>query len=92
MTETSRSNQENILQRSLARLEKLNAELTLRLGILQAQQGKTAEAIKTWEELIRQEGQGDKGDKGRESFTYDTPHPTPHTPHPNYPDCRTQRH
>ncbi|WP_041463551.1 CPBP family glutamic-type intramembrane protease [Chroococcidiopsis thermalis] len=51
VTETSRANQETISQRSLARLEKLDAELTLRLGILQAQQGKTAEAVKTWEEL-----------------------------------------
>ncbi|MDV2998189.1 MAG: hypothetical protein N4J56_007894 [Chroococcidiopsis sp. SAG 2025] len=84
VTETSRSNQENILQRSLARLEKLNAELTLRLGILQAQQGKTAEAIKTWEELIRQEGQGGQGGQG-ESLSLTTPHtlhPTPHTPQP----------
>jgi hypothetical protein len=51
ITETSRSNQENILQRSLNQLEKLNAEITLRLGILQAQQGKPEEAIKTWESL-----------------------------------------
>nr|WP_322506278.1 hypothetical protein [Chroococcidiopsis cubana] len=77
VTETSRANQETISQRSLARLEKLNAELTLRLGILQAQQGKTAEAVKTWEELIRQGGQGDKGTGESISLT------TPHTPHPH---------
>lgn len=73
ITETSRSNQENILQRSLNQLEKLNTELTLRLGILQAQQGKVEQAVKTWEEL---KGQGDKGAKGQgESIsltTYDS--------------------
>jgi len=59
ITETSRSNQENILQRSLRQLEKLNAEFTLRLGILQAQQGKPEAAIKTWENLKGQGGQGE---------------------------------
>jgi len=70
VTETSRSNQANILQRSLNQLEKLNAELTLRLGILQAQQGKVEEAIKTWEDLI---GQGRQGGQG-ESISLTTPH------------------
>ena len=81
ITETSRSNQKNILQRSLDRLEKLNAELTLRLGILQAQQGKAEEAIKTWESLKRQE---DKGARGQgESIALTTPDsrlPTPDSP------------
>ena len=58
VTETSRPNQENTLQRSLSQLEKLNAELTLRLGILQAEQGKVEAAMKTWEGL---KGQGDRG-------------------------------
>ncbi|MGL5925759.1 CPBP family glutamic-type intramembrane protease [Chroococcidiopsis sp.] len=74
VTETSRSNQKNILQRSLDRLEKLNAEITLRLGLLQAQQGKTAEAVKTWEGLNRAEEQGSRG--AEEAIT-DSRLPTP---------------
>jgi uncharacterized protein len=71
VTETSRSNQDNILQRSLRQLEKLNTELTLRLGILQAEQGKAEEAIKTWESL---KGQGDKETRGQgESLSLTTP-------------------
>jgi uncharacterized protein len=83
VTETSRSNQENILQRSLRQLEKLNAELTLRLGILQAQQGKAEEAIKTWEGL---KGQGEKRAEGAEGaegaiqIAPDSQLPTPDSP------------
>jgi len=40
--------QQQQLQQSLNQLQKLLAELDLRLGILQAQQGKTETAIKTW--------------------------------------------
>ncbi|MBE8987347.1 CPBP family intramembrane glutamic endopeptidase [Nostoc sp. LEGE 12450] len=39
------------LQQSLKQLQKLLAELDLRLGILQAQQGQTDTALKTWSEL-----------------------------------------
>ncbi|MEH1851899.1 MAG: CPBP family glutamic-type intramembrane protease [Nostoc sp.] len=39
------------LQQSLKQLQKLLAELDLRLGILQAQQGQTDTASKTWSEL-----------------------------------------
>ncbi|BAY32696.1 hypothetical protein NIES2107_45860 [Nostoc carneum NIES-2107] len=43
--------QEQQLQQSLKQLQKLSAELDLRLGILQAQQGKTETAIKTWDDV-----------------------------------------
>ena len=79
VTETSRSNQKNILQRSLARLEKLNAELTLRLGILQAQQGKTAEAIKTWASLRSQES-GVRSQESEEKLQPLAPSPQPPVP------------
>ena len=79
VTETSRSNQKNILQRSLARLEKLNAELTLRLGILQAQQGKTAEAIKTWASLRSQES-GVRSQESEEKLQPLAPSPQPPAP------------
>ncbi|MBV9389335.1 MAG: CPBP family intramembrane metalloprotease [Chroococcidiopsidaceae cyanobacterium CP_BM_ER_R8_30] len=46
--ETSRPQQQQQLQQSINQLEKLTAELDLRIGILQAQQGQTAQAIKTW--------------------------------------------
>jgi membrane protease YdiL (CAAX protease family) len=39
------------LQQSLKQLQELLAELDLRLGILQAQQGQTDTALKTWSEL-----------------------------------------
>jgi uncharacterized protein len=39
------------LQQSLKQLQKLLAELDLRLGILQAQQGQTDAALKVWSEL-----------------------------------------
>lgn len=76
VTETSRSNRENILQRSLNQLEKFNAELTLRLGILQAQQGKTEEAIETWESLRSQESGTDK-----KELQPLAPSPQPPAPH-----------
>lgn len=52
-TETQVSTQEKQkkLQQSLQELQKLQAELDLSLGILQAQQGNTDTAIKTWEQV-----------------------------------------
>jgi membrane protease YdiL (CAAX protease family)/exonuclease VII small subunit len=47
---TSKQGQQQ-LQQSLKQLQKLLAELDLRLGILQAQQGQTDTAVKTWSEL-----------------------------------------
>lgn len=47
---TSRRGQQP-LQQSLKQLQKLLAELDLRLGILQAQQGQKDTALKTWSEL-----------------------------------------
>ncbi|MEH2139487.1 CPBP family intramembrane glutamic endopeptidase [Nostoc sp.] len=49
-TKTSKQGQKQ-LQQSLKQLQKLLAELDLRLGILQAQQGQTDTALKTWSEL-----------------------------------------
>ncbi|MEH2280867.1 MAG: type II CAAX endopeptidase family protein [Nostoc sp.] len=49
-TKTSRQGQQQ-LQQSFKQLQKLLAELDLRLGILQAQQGQTDTALKTWSEL-----------------------------------------
>ncbi|MBD2561651.1 MULTISPECIES: CPBP family intramembrane glutamic endopeptidase [Nostoc] len=49
-TKTSKQGQQQ-LQQSLKQLQKLLAELDLRLGILQAQQGQTDTALKTWSEL-----------------------------------------
>ncbi len=49
-TKTSKQGQQQ-LQQSLKQLQKLLAELDLRLGILQAQQGQTDTAVKTWSEL-----------------------------------------
>jgi len=48
VTETSRQQQQQQLQQSIAQLERLNAELDLRLGVLQAQQGQTDKALKAW--------------------------------------------
>ncbi|MEA5507694.1 type II CAAX endopeptidase family protein [Halotia wernerae UHCC 0503] len=48
---TSGREQQQKLQQSLKQLQKLLAELDLRLGILQAQQGKTDTALKIWSEL-----------------------------------------
>ncbi|MEH2144609.1 CPBP family intramembrane glutamic endopeptidase [Nostoc sp.] len=49
-TKTSKQGQQQ-LQQSLKQLQKLLAELDLRLGILQAQQGQTDKALKTWSKL-----------------------------------------
>ncbi|MEH1818431.1 MAG: CPBP family glutamic-type intramembrane protease [Nostoc sp.] len=49
-TKISRQGKQS-LQQSLKQLQKLLAELDLRLGILQAQQGQTDTASKTWSEL-----------------------------------------
>jgi uncharacterized protein len=49
-TKTPKEEQQQ-LQQSLKQLQKLQAELDLRLGILQAQQGQTDTAFKTWSEL-----------------------------------------
>lgn len=53
VTNTSRSLQQQQLQQSLNQLQKLIAELDLRLGILQAQQGKTDAALKIWSEVAQ---------------------------------------
>ncbi|BAY74136.1 abortive infection protein [Nostoc linckia NIES-25] len=50
-TKTSQPGQQQQLQKSFKELQKLLAELDLRLGILQAQQGQTDAALKTWSEL-----------------------------------------
>ncbi|MHC0065001.1 CPBP family glutamic-type intramembrane protease [Nostoc sp. UIC 10890] len=49
-TKTSKQGQQQ-LEQSFKQLQKLLAELDLRLGILQAQQGQTDTALKTWSEL-----------------------------------------
>ncbi|MBH8555672.1 CPBP family intramembrane metalloprotease [Nostocaceae cyanobacterium CENA357] len=51
VTNTSDRDQQQKLQQSLKQLQKLLAELDLRLGILQAQQGHTDAALKIWNEL-----------------------------------------
>ncbi len=48
---TSVSAEEKSLQKSIQQQEKLLAEVSLRLGILQAQQQETDNAIKTWNQL-----------------------------------------
>ncbi|MDZ8188138.1 MAG: CPBP family glutamic-type intramembrane protease [Nostoc sp. ChiSLP02] len=50
-TKASQPGQQQKLEKSLKELQKLLAELDLRLGILQAQQGQTDAAVKTWSEL-----------------------------------------
>ncbi|WP_341525110.1 lysostaphin resistance A-like protein [Nostoc sp. UHCC 0302] len=50
-TNTSREVQQKKIQQSLQQLQKLLGELDLRLGILQAQQGQTDTAFKTWTDL-----------------------------------------
>ncbi|MEA5580117.1 CPBP family glutamic-type intramembrane protease [Nodularia harveyana UHCC-0300] len=50
-TQVSAEEKQEKLQQSLEKLQKLQADLDLHLGILQAQQGNTDTAIKTWEEL-----------------------------------------
>jgi len=51
VTDTSRLRQQQLLQQSLNKLQQLVAELDLRRGLLQAQQGQIDKAIKTWTEL-----------------------------------------
>ncbi len=51
VTNADRSLQQKQLQQSRNQLQKLIAELDLRLGILQAQQGQTQTALKTWTQL-----------------------------------------
>ena len=51
VTDTSRLRQQQQLQQSLKALERLIAELDLRLGLLQVQQGQTDIALKTWANL-----------------------------------------
>ncbi|KAB8331927.1 CPBP family intramembrane metalloprotease [Scytonema tolypothrichoides VB-61278] len=51
VTNTSSELQQQQLQQSLKGLQKLIAELDLRLGILQANQGKIDAALKTWSQL-----------------------------------------
>lgn len=78
-TDTSRLRQQQILQQSISQLEKLIAELDLRLGILQAQQGKVDVAVKTWEKV----GQGSRGaeeQRGRGDQNSLTSRPSPLTP------------
>jgi membrane protease YdiL (CAAX protease family) len=48
------SQQRQQLQKSLSRVKQLINELDIRLGILQAQQGQTDAAIKTWRKLSNQ--------------------------------------
>jgi uncharacterized protein len=50
-SKTSQEGQLKQLQQSLKEQQKLLSELDLRLGILQAQQGQTDAALKTWSEL-----------------------------------------
>ena len=55
ITDTASSSQQRQqLQKSLSRVKQLINELDLRLGILQAQQGQTDAAIKTWSKLSNQ--------------------------------------
>uniref|UniRef100_A0A0C1N6R5 Abortive phage infection protein n=1 Tax=Tolypothrix bouteillei VB521301 TaxID=1479485 RepID=A0A0C1N6R5_9CYAN len=57
------SEQQQLLQQSLNQVQKLIPELDLRLGILQAQQGKTDAAVKTWDEM--QQSLGSNSEFGR---------------------------
>ncbi|WP_193196001.1 CPBP family intramembrane glutamic endopeptidase [Nostoc sp. MG11] len=50
-TNSSRPIQQQQIKQSLQQLQKLLGELDLRLGILQAQQGQTNTALKTWTDL-----------------------------------------
>lgn len=50
-TKTSPQEQQKELEKSISKLQKLRDELDLRLGILQAQQGETEKAQKTWSQV-----------------------------------------
>jgi len=54
VTNTSRPRQQEQLQQSRAQLQRLIAELDLRLGLLQVQQGQTNTAIQTWTNFQQQ--------------------------------------
>ncbi len=54
ITDTSRLRQQQQIQRSRAQLQLLIAELDLRLGLLQVQQGQTDAAIQTWTKFQQQ--------------------------------------
>lgn len=62
VTDLSRDQQIKQLQQTINQLERLIAELDLRLGILQAQQGQVEPALKTWENLREQKSKGDSTD------------------------------
>lgn len=81
-TDTSRTRQQQILQQSINQLEKLIAELDLRLGILQAQQGKTDVALKTWDR-VRFEGSKGAGETEGENLIQNPQAPSPQPPAPN---------
>jgi len=51
ITDTSRLRQQQQLQQSLNQVERLTAEIDLRLGLLQVEQGQTDTALKTWTDL-----------------------------------------
>ncbi|MEA5617211.1 type II CAAX endopeptidase family protein [Cronbergia sp. UHCC 0137] len=53
--QTSEVIKEKQLQKSISKLEKLLDELDLQLGILQAKQGQTDKALKTWSQLQKQQ-------------------------------------
>lgn len=50
-TKTSPQEQQQELEKSISKLQKLRDELDLRLGILQSQQGETEKAQKTWSQV-----------------------------------------
>ena len=75
-TDTSRLRQQQLLQKSINQLEKVIAELDLRLGILQAQQGQTDKALKTWE---RVRAKGSEGENSVQNSSL-TPAPLPLAP------------
>lgn len=53
VTNNSPELEQELLQKTLNQLEQLSAELDLRLGLLQVQQGQIDAAIKTWTDLKR---------------------------------------
>ncbi|MBW4591712.1 MAG: CPBP family intramembrane metalloprotease [Brasilonema angustatum HA4187-MV1] len=63
VSNTSSELQQQQLQQSLKGLQKLIAELDLHLGILQANQGKTQTALKTWSQLQQQSDINSEFDK-----------------------------
>ena len=75
-TDTSRLRQQQLLQKSINQLEKVIAELDLRLGILQTQQGQTDKALKTWER-VRAKGSGGENSAKNSSLA---PAPLPLAP------------